>query len=131
MELFKEELKFRPTGNKVVVNWKEAESTLTLSPEMMMMKEMQKNGITQVAAVGPDVKVIKTGDWVLLNAAGRLIKIDGKTYGVVLENQIDGAFDEKPKVTDVPVKEEDLSDRIKTDKTESKIIKLNDKYDIN
>ena len=40
MELFKEELKFRPTGNKVVVNWKEAESTLTLSPEMMMMKEI-------------------------------------------------------------------------------------------
>jgi len=125
----KKEIKFIPTRDGVLVNWKASDSKLMLSPELKKEIEMAENGIVEVVEIGPDVKNIKPGQFVLLNAAGRLINLNNKTYGLIKSFQIDGIYSEKPDFVKLEVSESALN--INTSKTEQKISQLNKKFDIN
>ena len=101
--------------------------TLQLPDDLRAQINAQNNGITKALAVGPDCKTIKKEDWVLLNGAGRLLTLDGTTYGLVKEHQIDATFKKKPVLGK---NELDALPQIKTDKTEKKVIDFNLKHNL-
>src|SRR3990167_11277597 len=125
----KEEIKFTPVGAGILVEWKQSESKLSLPPEVLKDIEMAENGIVKVVEVGPEVKQIKPNDYVLLNAAGRLINLNGKMYGLIKQFQIDGVYSSKPEFTKIEAPS--TLHTIKTDKVEKQIVNMNKKYDIN
>ena len=114
------------TGSNVLLEWKESKKgALQLPDELRAQINAQDNGITKALAVGPDCKTIKEGDWVLLNGAGRLLILDGTTYGLVKEHQIDATFKKKPVLGK---NELDALPHIKTEKTEKKVVDFNIKH---
>lgn len=114
------------TGSNVLLEWKESKKgALELPEDLKIQINAQDNGITRALAVGPDCKTIKEGDWVLLNGAGRLINLDGTTYGLVKEHQIDATFKKKPVLRK---NELDALPYIKTEKTEQKVVDFNIKH---
>jgi hypothetical protein len=116
------------TGSNVLLEWKESkEGTLQLPDELRAQINAQDNGITKALAVGPDCKTIKEGDWVLLNGAGRLLTLDGTTYGLVKEHQIDATFKKKPVLGKTEL---DPLPSIKTEKTEKKVVDFNLKHNL-
>jgi co-chaperonin GroES (HSP10) len=136
---------FTPNQTGVLLKWREAEDDEKASgiiipeairehPEAIREQRQAElnaleNGITQVMAVGPDCKLVKVGDWVLLNSPGRLINVEGIAYGLVKEHQIDGVFDNEPntkKVDEIGV----APGTLKTTKTEKKALDFKEKYDM-
>ena len=116
------------TGSNVLLEWKESEEgTLQLPDELRAQINAQNNGITKALAAGPDCKTIKEGDWVLLNGAGRLLTLDGVTYGLVKEHQIDATFKKKPKLG---INEFDAAPGLKTEKTKKKVVDFNLKHNL-
>ncbi len=116
------------TSSNVLIEWKEAkEGALHLPDDLKTQIESQNNGITKALAVGPDCKSVKAGDWVLLNGAGRLIILDGTTYGLVKEHQVDATFKKKPVLGR---NDQDPAPGLKTSKTEKKIKVFNDKHSL-
>lgn len=129
---------FTPTQTGVLLAWREAEDdekkTGIIIPEAIREERQAQlnaleNGITQVVAVGPDCKLVKVGDWILLNSPGRLINVEGTAYGLVKEHQIDGVFHSEPttkKIDEIGVPPGTL----KTTKTEKKALDFKDKYNM-
>ena len=130
---------FTPGGTGILLNWREVTDTEKTSAGIIVPQELREeraaklngleNGITSVAAIGPDVKQYKVGDWVLLKSAGRLINVEGEQYGLVAEHQIEGKYDKEPdtKRTDA------LSPKpgtMKTEKTEKKALDFKNKYNL-
>ena len=116
------------TGSNVLLEWKESdEGALQLPEELKAQINAQNNGVTKALAVGPDCKTIKEGDWVLLNGAGRLLVLDGVTYGMVKEHQIDATFKIKPKLGK---NELDALPSIKIEKTAKKVEDFNIKHNL-
>lgn len=129
---------FTPTGAGVLLVWQAAEKDeksagIILSPELQAELDAKKNalenGITSVAAVGPDCKQVKVGDWVLLNSAGKLINVEGTQYGFVKEHQIDGIYAKEPKTKKIDeIKPQPGT--LRTEKTEKKALDFNKKYNL-
>jgi hypothetical protein len=116
------------TGSNVLLEWKESdEGALQLPEELKAQINAQNNGVTKALAVGPDCKTIKEGDWVLLNGAGRLLVLDGITYGMVKEHQIDATFKAKPRLGK---NELDSFSNIKIEKTAKKVEDFNIKHNL-
>jgi co-chaperonin GroES (HSP10) len=127
---------FTPNQTGVLLKWREAENDEKASgiiiPEAIREQRQAElnaleNGITQVMAVGPDCKLVKPGDWVLLNSPGRLINVEGTAYGLVKEHQIDGVFAKEPstkKIDEIGAPPGTL----KTTKTEKKALDFGNKY---
>lgn len=118
----KNKVGFTPNGDGVLLDWKAVDEEKVESgiivpdayrAQHKAEQEMLENGITTVAAVGPKCTLVKPGDWILLNAPGRLINVEGCLYGLVKEYQIDGVFAKEPIGTPVDIeklKENSLSD---------------------
>jgi len=87
------------TRTNIVVEWEELDSKIQMSAENRMALEAEKNIICKILGVGADVKDIKPGQFGLMGGAGRLITLNGVTYGIVKEHMIDAAFDTAPVVT--------------------------------
>ena len=116
------------TGSNVLLEWKESnEGALQLPEELKSQIDAQNNGVTKALATGPDCKTIKAGDWVLLNGTGRLLVLDGVTYGMVKEHQIDATFTAKPKLGK---NELDSFSNIKIEKTIKKAKDFNTKHSL-
>ncbi|MAH44669.1 hypothetical protein CMI37_02520 [Candidatus Pacearchaeota archaeon] len=116
------------TGSNVLLEWKESdEGALQLPDELRAQINAQNNGVTKALAVGPDCKTIKEGDWVLLNGTGRLLVLDGITYGMVKEHQIDATFKAKPRLGK---NELDSFSNIKIEKTIKKAKDFNTKHNL-
>jgi hypothetical protein len=93
-------LEMSVTRSNIVIEWKEYKvpAGLQYSPEMIMQKESEQNGICKVLAVGEDVKNIKPGDLALMGGVGRLLTLNNVTYGIVKEHMVDAVFGKMPKV---------------------------------
>lgn len=116
------------TYGNILIEWKEAnEGALHLPDELKSQIDAQNNGITKAAAVGPDCKFVKKGDWVLLNGAGRLLVLNGTTYGLIKEHQVDATFKEKP---ELGKNDQDVVPGLRTEKTEKKIKVFNEKHNL-
>mgnify|MGYP003684289979 CR=1 FL=1 len=114
------------TGSNVLLEWKESdEGALHLPDDLKAQINAQNNGVTKAISTGPDCKTIKAGDWVLLNGAGRLLVLDGVTYGLVKEHQIDATFNKKPVLGKNEI---DIIPGLTTTKTEKKIKQFNTKH---
>lgn len=89
--------------------------------------EAELNGINEVVAVGPDVKDIKVGEWVMLtNTEMPIINIDGEAYMALKDHMVMLSFDEKPEVENC--KNPKDGSIIRTKKTEKKALEFRDKY---
>lgn len=89
--------------------------------------EADLNGINEVMAVGPDVKDIKVGEWVMLtNTEMPIINIDGTAYMALKEHMVMLSFDEKPAVENC--KNPKDGSIIRTRKTEAKALAFKEKY---
>jgi hypothetical protein len=88
------------TRSNIVIEWKEYEvpAGLQYSAEMIQAKEAEQNGICKVLAVGEEVKNVKPGDLALMGGVGRLLTLNGITYGIVKEHMIDAVFTKMPKI---------------------------------
>ncbi len=88
------------TRSNIAIEWKEytAPAGLKYDAEMLMQKESELNTICKVLAVGEDVLKIKPGSFALMGGVGRLVVLDGITYGVVKEHMIDMTFTKLPKL---------------------------------
>ena len=128
---------FTPGGTGILLNWKEAEkdekSLIKLLPEQEAERAARQNGlengITSIAAVGPNVTFYEVGDWVLLKSAGRLINVEGVEYGLVAEHQLEGKYDKEPSTKRVDT----LAHKpgtLKTEKTEKKAVDFKNKYNL-
>lgn len=116
------------TSSNVLIQWKESkDGALHLPDELKAEIDAQNNGITKAIAVGPDCKSVKEGDWVLLNGAGRLLVLDGVTYGLIKEHQVDATFKKKPVLGR---NDQDTVPGLKTSKTEKKIKVFNEKHNL-
>lgn len=116
-------------GNNVLVYWKQIEGgALELPEDIKAEKEMQENGVVQIAAIGPDCKVAKEGNWAILNAGGRILKYNDSVYGIIKEHQLDVVFENKPVIQSVI--NTVSNNGIKLDKTINKLGDLKDKYGI-
>ena len=98
-----EKLKMSLTRSNIVIEWKEYKvpAGLQYDQNMIQQKEAEQNGICKVLAIGTDVKnngTIKVGDLALMGGVGRLIMLNGITYGIVKEHMIDATFKTMPKV---------------------------------
>ena len=128
---------FTPGGTGILLNWREVasdeKSLIKLLPEQEKERAAKmnglENGITSIAAVGPNVDFYKVGDWVLLKSSGRLINVEGKQYGLVAEHQLEGKYDKEP-----DMKRTDALDAkpgtLRTEKTEKKALSFKDKYNL-
>ena len=113
--------KFNLTISNVLLEWNTLpDSPLILeglSAQAQFEKESAVNLFPKVLAVGPDVKTLKPGQYVVTGAPGiNLITIDDVKYGLLKEHQIDMGLDQKP--TGVETLE---ADSIKTSKTAVKV----------
>jgi hypothetical protein len=98
-----EKLGMAITRSNIVIEWKEykAPAGLKYSQEMIMAKESEINTVCKVLAVGPEVEahgIIKPGDLALMGGVGRLLTLNGITYGIVKEHMIDATFKTMPKL---------------------------------
>ena len=90
-------------------------------------QESELNGINEVMAIGPDVKDVNLGDWVMLtNTEMPIINIDGVAYMAVKEHMIMLSFDDKPEIENC--KNPKDGSIIRTKKTEKKALEFKDKY---
>ena len=81
-----------PLGDRVVAVREEA-PTRTASGLYLPDNAKEKPVVAKVAAVGPDVKHVKTGDKILYKEYSTTeIKIDGVEYLVVREEDVLGTF---------------------------------------
>lgn len=120
-------------GNNVLVHWKEIkDGALALPDDLKKEKEMQENGIVQIAAIGPDCKIAKVGYWAIVNSGGRVLNYNGYCFGIIKEHQIDVVLKEKPETVNGKMAgSAELSvNGIKLDKTIGKLGNLKDKYGI-
>tara|TARA_R100001463_G_scaffold45883_1_gene94360 strand:- start:1463 stop:1858 length:396 start_codon:yes stop_codon:yes gene_type:complete len=120
-------LEMSVTRSNIVIEWKEYKvpAGLQYSPEMIMQKESEQNGICKVLAVGEDVKNIKPGDLALMGGVGRLITLNDTTYGIVKEHMIDAVFGKMPKVG---VDEGESQGTIMTDLTQKQLDRFGEKH---
>ena len=88
------------TRTNIAVEWEEytTQTGIQIDPQTKMMQEAKLNVVVKVLGVGADVNVIKKGQYALLGGAGRLITLNGTTYGIVKEHMVDMVFDTKPTV---------------------------------
>lgn len=114
------------TRSNIAIEWKEykAPSGLKYDAEMLMQRESELNTICKVLAVGADVLNIKPGAFALMGGVGRLIVLDGNTYGVVKEHMIDMTFKTLPKLG---MDEGESQGLIMTDLTQKQVDKFSEK----
>lgn len=120
-------LEMSVTRSNIVIEWKEYKvpAGLQYSPEMIMQKESEQNGICKVLAVGEDVKNIKPGDLALMGGVGRLLTLNNVTYGIVKEHMVDAVFGKMPKVGN---DEGESQGTIMTDLTQKQLDKFGEKH---
>ena len=89
--------------------------------------EAELNGINEVVAVGPEVKDVKVGEWVMLtNTEMPIINIDGESYMALKEHMVMLSFTDKPEIENC--KNPKDGSIIRTKKTEKKALEFKDKY---
>lgn len=92
------------TRSNLVVDWQELSGQggiLFPNEEAKMREEARINSICRVLAIGPETEtngVIKVGHYVLMGGAGRLVTLDGCTYGIIKEHMVDACFEVLPKL---------------------------------
>jgi hypothetical protein len=120
-------LEMSVTRSNIVIEWKEYKvpAGLQYSPEMIMQKESEQNGICKVLAVGEDVKNIKPGDLALMGGVGRLLTLNNVTYGIVKEHMVDAVFGKMPKVGS---DEGESQGTIMTDLTQKQLDRFGEKH---
>lgn len=120
-------LEMSVTRSNIVIEWKEytVPAGLQYSPEMIMQKESEQNGICKVLAVGEDVKNIKPGDLALMGGVGRLLTLNNVTYGIVKEHMVDAVFGKMPKVGN---DEGESQGTIMTDLTQKQLDRFGEKH---
>lgn len=117
----------KPTRAGLLVEYKVKEKT----DKGIYLPESKQTfkGIVKILAVGPQVKEVKVGDWILVSetASPKLLEIEGVVYGMLQEFEIDWIYNEQPKdvpLEDVPtIKHEDYLKRLAAEKREKPIIK--------
>ena len=92
-------LKATLTRTNIVVEWTELKTELTIEPTVKMQREAELNVIVKILGVGNEIKNMSPGQYALLGGAGRLIALNGTTYGIVKEHMIDMVFDTKPEIS--------------------------------
>lgn len=116
------------TRTNVVIEWKELDTELTIDPRARMEKEAELNVVVKVLGVGNEVTTIKPGQYALLGGAGRLITLNGDTFGIVKEHMIDMVFDVKPEIT---FDQGQSQGEIVTSATQEQIKRFSDKHSYN
>jgi len=117
-------LNFTPYQNGMLVKLeiKEVTDAGIILPES---HKEQMDYTYEVVAIGPECRQVKVGDWVLLNANGEKLNIEGEDYGFIKEHQIFGVFAERPQATTAPKRS---NSNLKLNKTTKNVEEFNKKH---